>query len=158
LHQRAAQLGFAFEHWEIVDSSLNGFRLRRNAAGTRVSHGQLMCLKPPGGEHYVLARMCWLMLETDGTLQAGLQLLPGRPQAVSVRPAGAGISPSERYLRAFLLPAVPELKEPPTLLTPTDWFYPDRVVEIFTDRQVQVRLTRLHEQGADFERIAYAAA
>ncbi len=158
LHQRAMQLGFGLESWDILDSSGNGFRLHRSAFGARLAYGQLFCLKAPGSDYFGLARVCWLMLEADGGLQAGLQLLPGKPEAVSIRPVGADVSRSHPYGRGFLLPAAPEFHEPPSVVTPPDWFQSDRLVEVYTDRPLTLRMTQPLAQGSDFERIAVAPA
>jgi hypothetical protein len=157
LHQRAMQLGFGLESWDMLDSSGNGFRLHRSAFGARLSYGQLFCLKPPGNDHFRLARVCWLILEMDGGLQAGLQLLPGKPEAVSIRPVGPDVSRSHPYVRGFLLPAAPEFNEPPTVVAPPEWFQRDRLVEVYTDRPLTLRMTQPLVQGSDFQRIAVAS-
>jgi hypothetical protein len=155
LKLRTAQLGFPLEDWDVVDQSVSGFRLRRGSAGARIAHGQLFCLKPPDGGHFLLAQVCWLMLEAGGGLLAGVQVLPGVPQGIAIRPTGATVSRSEHYLRAFVLPALPALKEPDSLVAPHGWFQPGRIIEIFTDREVRVRLNELLARGADFERISF---
>ena len=91
-------------------------------------------------------------------MHAGIQVFAGRPTGTAVRPTGVNISPSERYAMAFLLPPVPALKEPASLLIPRNWYQPERVIEMFTDRAVFVRLVDLLAQGADFERCSFVPA
>jgi hypothetical protein len=158
LQQTAARFGYAFENWEVVDSSLNGYRLTRGAAGSRVEHGGLFCLRAPGATHYQLARISWLMQQLDGSLTVGLLLMPGVPEAMAVRPTGAGVSSAEKYDPAFRLGAAPSVKEPATLFIPRGWYYPDRVIEVYTGQVVKVRLTGLVDQGSDFERVSYTGA
>jgi hypothetical protein len=158
LHQNAARLGYALESWEVVDSSLNGYRLTRGSAGARIEHGGLFCLKAPGAAQFQLARISWLMQQNDGSLLAGLMLMPGIPEPMAVRPTGPGVSTSEKYTRAFRLGAAPSVKEPATLFVPRGWFYPDRVIEVYAGQQVGVRLTGLLDQGSDFERVSYTGA
>jgi hypothetical protein len=50
---------------------------------------------------------------------------------------------------------VPALKEEASLVLPRGWFQPERVVEIFTDRQTRLRLGELLGQGPDFERVGF---
>ena len=88
-------------------------------------------------------------------LLIGIHVLPGVPQGIAVRPTGLKVSPSEHYVRAFLLPAVPALKEEATLVLPRGWFQAERVVEVFTDRQAKLKLGELLGQGPDFERVTY---
>ena len=64
----------------------------------------------------------------------GIHVLPGVAQGIAVRPTGANVSHSERYVRAFLLPAVPALKEAASLVLPRGWYQPERVVEDLLSR------------------------
>lgn len=156
LHIRAAELGFALDNWEIVDQSVNGFRIVRNAAGPRVEHGALIALKPPGADQYLLGRITWLTARNDGKLEAGIQVLPGPAKGVGVRPTGLGVSPNEQYARGFFVPPVPALKEPISVIVPGGWHHPDRVIEVFTDRPVLARLGELMARGPNFDRCAFS--
>lgn len=156
LHIRAAELGYALDTWEIADQSVNGFRLVRNAAGPRIEHGQLLALKPPGTDQFLLGRITWLVAQNSGKLEAGIQVLPGPATGVGVRPTGLGISPNEQYARGFFVPPVPALKEPISLIIPSGWHHPDRVIEVFTERPVLVRLGELISRGANFDRCAFS--
>ena len=148
------QIAYPLERWSVVDQSVSGFRLLRGEAGARIEHGQLLCLKPPDGEHFLLAQVSWNLMQKDDLL-IGIHVLPGIPQGIAVRPTGLQISPSERYVRAFLLPAVPALREEPSLVLPRGWFQAERVIELYTDRAVKVRLGLLLTQGADFDRATF---
>jgi hypothetical protein len=158
LNVRAAQFGYTIENWDIADQSLNGYRLYRTPAGGRVEHRQLLAVKPGNSDFYLLAEVSWLLQEADGRLHAGINVMPGRPEAVCVRAVGLQVSPSAKYTPAFLLPAVPSLREPASVILPRGWFHPERVVELFTDHQVQVILNELLSQGANFERCSFSAA
>lgn len=155
LYLRAAQLGFAGEPWEVVDESVSGFRLRRQNPGARLSFGDLIGLKPPDGGRAMLCRISWLMYENDGSLVAGLFILPGSPEAVGVRSVGIAVSKQEKYSPAFLLPPVAALKELPSLVLPRGWFQPEKVVEVYTDRRAEVKLVAVVGTGMDFERVSF---
>lgn len=148
------QLGYPLERWTVADQSVSGFRLRRGEAGARIAHGQLFCLKPPDGEHFLLAQVSWNLMYRDD-LSIGIHVLPGLTQGIAARPSGINVSPSERYVRAFLLPSVPSLKEEASLVLPRGWHQAERIIEVFTDRQVKVRLGELLGQGPDFERVGF---
>lgn len=158
LNLRAAQLGFAADLWEIGDQSLNGFRVFRNAAGPRVEHGQLLAIKAASRNDFVLARVTWLLQETDGRLQAGIHVMPGPPKGIAVRPTGVGVTAAEKYVQAFFLPAVPALKEALSVVLPVGWYQPGRIIEIFTDRSVSARLGELLARGVNFERCSFTLA
>jgi hypothetical protein len=149
------QLGYPLEHWAVADQSVSGFRLQRGIAGARIENGQLFCLKPPDGEHFLLAQVSWSLLHKD-ELFIGIHVLAGVPQGIAVRPTGLKVSPSERYVRAFLLPAVPALNETVSLVLPRGMYQPGRVIEAYTDRQASLRLEELLNQGPDFERTTFS--
>jgi hypothetical protein len=152
---QTAQRDHALDTWDIADHSLYGFRAYRQAAGPRVEHGQLLALKAPGARSFMLGRVTWLVLEKDGRLQTGIQVLPNPAAAVSIRPTGLSVAATEKYTRGFFLPAVPAQKEPISVVLPTGWFSPGRIIEVFTDRQVTVKLGELLTQGANFERCTF---
>jgi len=156
LNVRASQvqLGYPLERWAVANQSVSGFRLQRGEAGARIEHGQLLGLKPPDGGQFLLGQVSWnLMLKEE--LLIGVHVLPGVPQGIAVRPTGLNVSHSERYVRAFLLPAMPALKEEASLVLPRGWFQAERVIEAFTDRPARLRLAGLLGRGPDFERVTF---
>jgi hypothetical protein len=155
LHVKTTQIEYDTEKWEVLDQSVNGFRAQRTGKGERLEHAQLVGFRPPDGEAFMICEVSWLMYLRDGTLQVGLHVLPGSPMAVAVRPSGAAVSHSERYVRAFLLPELPALKEPASLVLPKGWYQPERVLDIHTDRSHEVRLEEILTQGWDFERVRF---
>jgi hypothetical protein len=159
LYQRISQLGYQTEPWDIVDASVNGYGLYRllHDTGSHLEHGQLCAVRRGNGPTFLLGRVSWLMRRSDGSLRAGMHLFGGRPEAVCLRPMGPKVAAHEQYTRAFLLPAVAGLREPESVIVPKGWFCAERSVELFTDRQVPVRMLELLESGSDFERISYRA-
>ncbi len=155
LHVRAAQIGYTVEPWEVGDQSVAGFRMHRRGSGHPLSHGQLIGLRPPDGELLLLCQVSWLMYESTGDLQAGVHVLPGVPQAVGVRPTGLNVAAAEKYSRGFLLPAMPALKEVASIVLPRGWFVRQRVLELFAEQRIDVRLTDLLAQGPDFDRASF---
>lgn len=156
LHVRAEQTqrGYPLERWSVANQSVSGFRLQRGEAGSRIEHGQLIGIRPPDGEHFLLAQVSWSMMLKDELL-LGIYVLPGLPQGIAIRPAGINVSHSERYVRAFLLPAMPALKEASSLVLPRGWYQAGRVIEAFTDWQAMLCLDELLTQGPDFERVTF---
>ena len=148
--------GFALERWQVEDESAQGLRIVRRAgeAGRRYSHNQLLSVRLGDGKTFVVGQIRWLLVTNEGDLQAGVKLLPGLPAATAVRPTGLNVQ-NEKYVPALSLTAVPALDAPPTLVLPLGWFKPARVIEVFVDSPVRVRLTALAERGSDFERVAY---
>ena len=155
LEVRQAQLGLGLDSWEVLDQCANGFRLLRSVAGRRIEAGQLLSICPHDGHSYLLAQVAWLMQEQGGGLVAGVAALPGKPQAVAAR-----ILPQEGgqwslFSRAFLLPALPAMGSAPTLVIPKGWFRPERLLEVYNEGLVRVRLQHVASDGPDFERVTF---
>jgi len=55
----------------------------------------------------------------------------------------------------LVITGVAALKAPPTLVLPAGWFKPKRVIEVYVEGHVKVRLTELLDRGSDYERVAY---
>jgi hypothetical protein len=158
LYQRVTQLGYVPEQWDIVDASISGYglyRLVRTGSASRIEYGQLCCVKPAGSEYFLLGKISWLMLRSDGSLRAGLHLFAGKPRAVGFRPMGDEVSVSEKYTRALHLPALPGLREAESIIVPKGWFSPGKTLELLTERPQPIRLGECLDFGADFERIGF---
>jgi hypothetical protein len=147
------------ERWRIEDESAQGVSLARaaNAAGRRYAHGQLVAVRPQDAPGFMLGQVRWLSASAAGELRAGVKLLPGVPAGIAARPTGLNAQ-NEKYLPAFSLGAVAALAAPASLVLPSGWFKPRRVVELFADTPRRVRFTEVLERGSDFERILYEAA
>lgn len=162
LQLRAAQIGYALEQWEVVNQSVAGFQLRHPSAetrvGQRIENNQLIGIHPPDGERMLLGQVSWTMFESSGALLIGVALLPGTPDALSARQTGVNVARPGAYSRAFVLPAVAALKEPNSLIVPRGWYQKDRVLEIFVDHTVRIKLGALLQQGVDFERVGFAVS
>ncbi|MGH8619441.1 MAG: hypothetical protein ACREUW_17265 [Burkholderiales bacterium] len=155
----ASQESAALETWELVNQSASGFlcMVREPQALTKLSHNQLIALRRPSGRTFFIGTVQWLRFTGEGELRVGLRLFPGAPRALAARPTGPNVGVSMRYDRALLLPEVPAPATPATLLLPSGWYAPGRVIELFTDRKQLVRLQSLLEKGADYDRCTVAA-
>jgi hypothetical protein len=153
---RAAARGYACESWRIEDESVLGAKLAREAGVSerRVSHGQLIALRPAGARNFQLGQVRWLMTTGAGEVVCGVKYLPGVPQAVAVRGTGVHVA-EERFVQAMALGAVPALRSPPTLVLPSGWYKPKRIVEAVMRKTTRLQLTELVERGADFERVTF---
>jgi hypothetical protein len=148
--------GYALERWHIEDEAAQGLRIVRRAGepGRRFSHGQLVAVRPGDAKSFMLGQVRWLMAAANGDLQAGVKLLPGLPAATAARQTGLNIR-MEKFVQALSLTAVQALNSSPTLVLPVGWFKPERIIEVFVETPLRVRLAALVERGADFERVAY---
>ena len=143
------------ETWEVRDESASGLRLERvdPKANARVALNQLLGIQLAEGKPYLLATIKWVSVSSDFGLRIGVQILPGVPQGIAIKSAGANAT-GESFTQGFLLPAFAPLKAPETLVVPASWFKPNREMEI-ADRPGRVRLAELVERGSDFERVTF---
>jgi hypothetical protein len=148
-------VSFPTSTWDILDYSVNGFRLARPVLGLQVAHRQLLALCPYNSQHYLLGEACWLMQDShEDCLHLGVFTLPGIPQAVAVRPNDA--PNAEPYVPAFLLPGLERTGTPPALVLPIGMYRPQRVISLAQAGSVlRVVLGRRWKYGLDFEVVSY---
>ncbi|MBT0962140.1 hypothetical protein [Denitromonas iodatirespirans] len=156
LKRLAIERGYIPQLWEIIDQSVGGFRLQSQPSAQRFEHHQLVAIRPPDGEHYLLAHISWLMYRPDGVMELGVHVMPGLPEGVAVRLIGLRAQANDPYRLGFLLPAVPALKAQPSLVLPGGWFHAQRIVELkMGSETMQIRLTRLVTRGSNFDRAEF---
>ena len=148
---------FGTESWAVINHSANGFRLSRGSTGSRIAHEQLVAVCPHDGEQFLLAQITWLMEEIeDKSIVAGLAVLPGIPTAVAARVQAGEGGQSERFVRAFLLTAVPAINQEASLVLPSGSYQPSRILEIQGEGgSLLVRMKSMRVRGADFDRVTY---
>lgn len=150
----AAALGFVCGQWDIVDHSVNGFRLQPHPHTERLEHHQLVGIRPPDGERFLLGQVTWLMYREDGVMEAGIHVLAGLPKVVAARLFGLNVG-HVAYQPVFLLPATPALKAPASLVLPGGWFQARRVIEVHEGKAMQLRLTKLLARGTNFDQVSF---
>lgn len=148
------QAEFPHETWEVINQSATGFRLIRQDSGQRLSHGQLVAVRPHDGNKYLLAFATWLMQEESGSLVAGLSILPGIPRGVPYRVVDPNVANLARFGPAFLLPPSPQTEDE-SIILPAGQYRTGREIELFiNDRSRRVRMHRILRRQIDFERIS----
>jgi hypothetical protein len=154
-----ASIGLMLEAWQIEDESIRGSRLLRvELTGVRLSSGQLIAVHPSDSTTFMAGSVSWVKVTQTGQLHIGVRYLPGVPQAISMKATGVNLTVSDKYVAALLLPAVPALKSPASLIAPREWFKPGRVVEIahLDNSRKQLKMELSIEKGSDYERISFS--
>ncbi|MFA9440869.1 hypothetical protein ACDA63_14625 [Uliginosibacterium sp. sgz301328] len=156
IEQRARQLGFAQESWDVLDQSVAGYRLAREIGESRIEHRQIVGLRPGNGERMLLAEISWMQYLQSGALQAGVNIMPGPPQVAAVKLHLNERSARERYRLGFLIPAIPAMKTDMTIVVPAGWFMADRLVEVqHGERPWFARMHKLVSRGSNFDRVSF---
>ena len=152
-------MGYPLEVWQIENESILGAHLlREEIAGVRIGPNQIVAVRRADTDGFMLGAISWVHVTQTGQLSAGVRYLPGTVQAISINATGVNLSTSDKSVAALLLPAMPALKTPASLIIPRDWLRPDRVVEIVqADKQtLTVKLGFSVEKGLDYERVSFS--
>lgn len=145
------------ESWDLLHESALDLLLARPAGGAaRIGLQQLVGIAL--NSHYLVGTA--RTLEDAGDwLEIGLRLLPGIPVAAMARATDLARLGQAKYSEILLLPEIPALKAPPSLILPVGWFRPSRLIDIWDGETLRrMRLAQLAERGADYERVLYAPA
>lgn len=145
------------EDWQILDESANGMRLLRKSGKVRIAVGVLLTLQVAGVRAPLLGCVRWAVTHMDGEVEMGIQLIPGQAEALAVGGTAAN-SKGMHYDRALLLPAIAALKESSSLVLPSSWFEPGRIIELHDGKVRNVRLGQPIERGRDFDRVTFSDA
>ena len=146
---------FPCDTWEVINQSASGFRLSRTAVGQKMLHGQLIAVCPHDGDQFILAQTSWLMQEHQGGLMIGVAILPGMPTAVGVRHSVIARGSSDRFVRGFMISAVPAIGEQASLVLPIGLYQASQLLDVASDTIWQVRMKSILQRGVDFERISF---
>ena len=152
-----AQLGFLAEDWLIEEDGLLHARLlRRSTSGSRLGLNQIVCVHKPNDASFRVGVTTLVSVARSGQLYIGVRYLPGVPQAAIVRGSSSGNLLSGAAA-ALALPEIPNLRIPPSILMPRDWFQSGRPLELalHEKEKLSVTLGISVEKGNDFERVSY---
>jgi len=112
--------------------------------------GEVIGLHPEGNEAWNIGVVRWVSSENPDHLQLGAQMLSPTATPVQVRPVIA--SAGTLFQPALVLPEIPALKQPSTLLALRGSYQPQREFMLEGLGQPQnVRATKLLEQTATFD-------
>ena len=153
-------MGYPLEKWQMTNESIMGAcMIRIDASATRLRCRQLVAHRTGNSPYTMLCSVAWIRLMQDGRMQMGVRYLPGLPEAVRIHVPSINPSVASIYAPAFLLPPLPSIKTPASLIVPRDWFEARRIIEILhPDKDAtRVRMDICVERGLDYERIGYTA-
>ncbi len=147
---------FALEQWRILNESPSGFRLERphNGGSLRFLQQQLVAVRPSDAGYLFICSVRWISVSDGAILRIGTRIMPGVPQGIAVRIGGINAQ-ATKFVPALMLPAMPALHTPSTLIIRAGWFRHKRLLEIQSGAVAQVLLTSAIERGSDFERCTF---
>lgn len=145
------------ENWTIENESILGARLLRETQnGERMGNNQLIALRTKDAKAFMLGTVSWRSVTRSGQLKMGVQYLPGVAQPVSFKAKES--SPTQgKPINALLLPSMPSLKIPASLIIPRDIFQANLMCELIQENneKKKIRMGFSVSSGSDFERISF---
>ncbi|MFQ5995792.1 MAG: hypothetical protein ACE5K1_11945 [Acidiferrobacterales bacterium] len=149
---------YLVDRWQLRDESARGLLLSRD--GDQAMHvrvGDLLGVQGPSdGGVWRVGVIRWVKSPEAKRVEMGIERLAPEITPVAVRPVpteGSGL----RYTQALLLPAMPVLQRPETLLVGRGVYEPDRSLYIVTGDAPPrvVRPLKLLERSASFDQIVF---
>ena len=151
------ELGFLTEEWLVEEDGLLHARLlRKLTTGERLGMNQLISVHKANATEYKIGVITLVSVTRRGQLYIGVRYLPGNPQAVIARGSACGNLLSGAAA-ALLLPEMPNLRIPYSIIIPRDWFQTGRPLEIDQrdNKKQNVALGISVDKGYDFERASF---
>lgn len=146
------------ESWTIENESILGARLvRENVDGERIGNNQLIALRTKDAKAFMLGTVSWRIVMRSGQLKMGVQYLPGVAEPVTLKIHDAALG-QKRNVHALLLPAMPALKIPGSLILPRDTFQANLVCEMVQSNKeiLNIKMGFSVSSGVDFERVSFS--
>lgn len=147
---------YVSSNWLILNESAGGLALEKDPkADARIRVGEIVGLRPEGSQAWNIGVVRWLSSEDPSHLQLGAQMLAPSATAVMIRPVIT--SATTAFQAALLLPEIPALKQPVTLIVQRGGFSPQREFMLDNNGMLgNVRATKLLEQTATFDLFEFA--
>lgn len=148
---KTSQQTYVSRNWLIVNESAGGLALIKDPkTEARVQVGEVIGLRPENNEDWNIGVVRWVSSENPSHLQLGAQMLAPSATPVLIRPVIASVG--TLFQPALLLPEIPALKQPTTLLALRGSFQPQREFMLEgMGRPQNMRASKLLEQTASFD-------
>ena len=154
---RYAEFNYGTETWSIIDENRGYLRLLRPPNSSHgMAIGKLVGIKIGRQDGFYLGVVRELSEELDAAVHATLAMLPGKPEATSVRSADDRDRGGGKYVQGFRLPPMESMKIPETLVVPAAFAQRGRGIDIFHaghGSPKTVKLLEFVERGLDFDRV-----
>jgi len=144
-------------HWEVVNFSAGGYRLRWNSDGTsRAQIGELIALYEKVAEkkfEWRIGIIRWMQFTQENGLEIGIQVISPKIIVASVQRANRL---KEAAFDCLLLPSLKALKQVPSMILPSHAFKAqDKLVITLLEKQIHITLTNTKENTGSFTQFHY---
>ncbi len=151
---------FPVDRWQLRDESARGLLLAREGeVGAHVRVGDLLGIQASnGGGTWQAGVVRWIKSPDSNQVEMGVERLAPNVTPVAVKPAANNMpGTGRRYTQALLLPAMPVLQRPATLILTRGVYEPGRSLHLVVDDEKPkiVRPLKLLERTASFDQIVF---
>src|SRR3970040_425743 len=149
----ASQKKFSLSRWQALNISAGGMALRKfpNTEGN-VRVGDLLSVKNSSESHWSVGVLRWISNNEHQQLDIGTQLI-----APEAKAAGARVPDQREFEPVLLLPELPAIKQPGSVVSACGMYSPARVLELDEHGKIsRIMLTRLVERTNSFERFQFS--
>lgn len=145
-----------YSAWQVQDESAGGMSLIKTGLVRRpVRVGDLLATRFGEGQPWSICVVRWVRSPNPSRVEIGTQRMAPGARPVLVKTVSGDKKESD-FLPALLLPEIPMLKQPQTLVTPRNVFKPNRVLYLDDGcRLERIVAKQLIELTAGFERFQY---
>ncbi|MDH3669638.1 MAG: hypothetical protein OES46_00540 [Gammaproteobacteria bacterium] len=151
---------FPVDRWQLRDESARGLLLAREGeVGAHVRVGDLLGIQASSdGDTWRAGVVRWIKSPDSNRVEMGVERLAPNVTPVAAKPAANNMpSTGRRYTQALLLPAMPVLQRPATLVLTRGIYEPGRSLHLVVDDEKPriVRPLKLLERTASFDQIVF---
>ena len=158
LIDKASQQTFTSTQWTILNESAGGLALSKvTDEPIQIRVGELVGLKPEKSTVWNVGVVRWVQSDNPTHLELGVQMLAPEVAPVTIKATISNLS--EVFQPALLLPEIPLLKQPPTLLAARGEFQEQREFQLQQHSSIStIRATKLLEQTISFEQFQFKSS
>ena len=151
LIDQSSQQTFNSTHWTVINESAGGLALSKVSNDTvQISVGEIIGLKPDKNASWNIGVVRWVQSDNPQHLELGVQMLAPNATPATIIPTIRG--EHEIAQQALLLPELPIIKQPVSLLAPRGCYSDMREFELRLNGDTKIiRATSLIEQTCCYE-------
>lgn len=150
---------FPVDRWQLRDESARGLQLsREGSASVQVRIGDVLGIQSPHDAGvWRVGVVRWIKSPEVKRIDMGVERLAPTMTPAAVKPVSSGRAAVGRYTQALLLPAIPALRRPPTLLVARGVYEPNCDLHLVMSQEPArtVRPSKLLERTASFDQVAF---
>ncbi len=151
LIDQSSQQTFNSTHWTVINESAGGLALSKvSNDSVQISVGEIIGLKPDKNAAWNIGVVRWVQSDNPQHLELGVQMLAPNATPATIIPTIRNKDEIEQ--QALLLPELPIIKQPVSLLVPRGYYRDMREFELKLGEETKtIRATSLIEQTCCYE-------